>query len=121
MPEIPDYMTPERWLQSLFSAQAVNRGGLVHRKVRDVERYVGLEAFQAEVARRGFQLIENNGIYIVLCNAARARMVVKADPSMDRTRSVDRSVAPCGNEEDRHVARRSLKMSKSINGFSPIR
>ncbi|MGY3437099.1 MULTISPECIES: N-(5'-phosphoribosyl)anthranilate isomerase [unclassified Marinovum] len=99
-------MTPDRWLHAVFAAQAVNRGGVIQRRMRDIERYAGLDRFREEVARRGFQLIENNGTYIVLCNAARARLLVRADPSMDRGRSVDRSEAAPAHEKGRSFANR---------------
>lgn len=92
MTDMPDYMMPERWIETVFAAKTVNRGGVIQRRKRDVERYAGLDLFHEEVARRGFQIIENNGTYIILCNAVPARFVVRADPSMDRSRSVDRSV-----------------------------
>lgn len=62
-------MTPDMWFRHLFSAQAARDGGVVRRKVRDMEKMVGREAFTAEIRRRGFSAIENAGQVIVFCNA----------------------------------------------------
>jgi hypothetical protein len=52
----------------LFSARAVAEGGLIRRKVDDVERIVGRKRFLLEVKRRGFHVIENGDQFIVICN-----------------------------------------------------
>ena len=65
---MPDALTPERWMRQLFSARAAGEGGVIRRKIRDVDRIVGIEAFQAEIARRGFQPLVNADQFIVLCN-----------------------------------------------------
>lgn len=62
-------LPPELWMMHLFSAKAARQGGVVRRKARDVERSVGRAAFEAEVARRGWQAVENAGQIIVFCNA----------------------------------------------------
>ena len=56
------------FFSNLFASRAAQDGAVVRRKVRDVERFVGRAAFYAEVQRRGFQLIENGGQFIVVCN-----------------------------------------------------
>lgn len=56
------------WLRGVFAAQAVNRGGVIRRAVREVDRIVGRAAFQAEVARRGFRMVENAGQFVIFCN-----------------------------------------------------
>ncbi|ARU02617.1 hypothetical protein [Yoonia vestfoldensis] len=57
------------WCARIFDAKSARRGGIVRRAVRDVDREIGRAAFVAEVTRRGFQLIECGGQYIVICNA----------------------------------------------------
>ena len=64
----PDYLSPEMWLRHLFSAKAAHNGGVVRRKVRDVERFVGLAAFEREIARRGYFAVVNGVDIIVFCN-----------------------------------------------------
>ena len=61
-------LSPEMWLRDLFSSKAVNRGGVIRRKARDVERFAGMENFMAEVDRRGFRVAENGGQIIIFCN-----------------------------------------------------
>ena len=43
-------------------------GAIIRRKVRDVERYIGREAFLAETNRRGFPVVENAGQIVIFCN-----------------------------------------------------
>ena len=43
-------------------------GAIIRRKVRDVERYIGREAFLAETKRRGFPVVENAGQFVIFCN-----------------------------------------------------
>ena len=52
MSEIPDYLTPEIWLHNVFAAAEVRKGGVLKRKVRDVERLCGRDLFLAEARRR---------------------------------------------------------------------
>ena len=61
-------LSPEMWLRDLFSSKAVNNGGVIRRKARDVERFAGMEKFMAEVDRRGFRVAENAGQIIIFCN-----------------------------------------------------
>jgi hypothetical protein len=75
MNQIVPFMTPEQWMRSVFSAQAVNRGGVIRRSVRDVERLAGREVFVAEVRRRGFHAVENAGQIVVFCNNEAVRVV----------------------------------------------
>lgn len=65
---IPETVTPENWLVHLFAARAAAEGGVVRRKVADVDRIVGRERFLAELDRRGFQAVENAGQVVVFCN-----------------------------------------------------
>lgn len=66
---------PNPWLEDLFSAKAVCRGGVVRRAVRDVEREVGRHRFVAEVRRRGFHLVECGGQFLVICNSGRIEIL----------------------------------------------
>ncbi|WP_298435904.1 N-(5'-phosphoribosyl)anthranilate isomerase [uncultured Jannaschia sp.] len=66
---------PEIWLRHLFSAKAAIDGGVVRRKVRDVERIVGRHAFESEVLRRGFRAVRNGGQYVIFCNRDEMRLI----------------------------------------------
>lgn len=75
MPALPEYLTPDHWLDQIFASDEARRGGVVKRQVRDVERLVGRAAFAAEVRRRGFQAVENGRHFVIFCNALPIRRV----------------------------------------------
>lgn len=64
-----------KWTDTLFSAKAARQGGVVRRAVRDVEREVGRAAFELEVRRRGFHLIEVGGQFVVICQPGRINLI----------------------------------------------
>lgn len=68
MSQLPEVISPEKWIVHLFSARSVAEGGTVRRKVSDVEHLIGRERFLHEVRRRGFRVVENAGQFIVFCN-----------------------------------------------------
>jgi len=68
MSQMPDHLTPERWLMDVFGSSEAMRGGVLRRKARDVERYVGQEAFVNEAHRRGWRVVRNHQHYVVFCN-----------------------------------------------------
>lgn len=76
MRDLPAPITPERWLLQLFSARAVAEGGIVRRKVSDVERLIGRTRFVHEVRRRGFRAIENGGHFVVFCNSEPVHIIL---------------------------------------------
>lgn len=65
-------MTPigRDWLDQIFRAKAAVNGGVLRRKISDVEREIGRERFELEIRRRGFHLIVNGRNYIIICNNA---------------------------------------------------
>jgi len=65
---VPVELSPEHWITHVFSSKAAREGGVVRRKVRDIERYVGLQVFLAELERRGFNAVENAGQLVIFCN-----------------------------------------------------
>ncbi len=68
MPQLPPHLTPDLWLDQLFTSQEALRGGVVKRKIRDVERLAGRAAFVAALECRGFQAVENGRHFVVFCN-----------------------------------------------------
>lgn len=68
MQNLPAPYDPERWLRQIFLTQAAADGGVVRRKVSDVERIIGRERFVHELNRRGFRAVENAGQFVVFCN-----------------------------------------------------
>lgn len=61
-------LSPEAWLLDLFSSKAAREGAVIRRKRRDVERFVGIDPFRAEIARRGYTVVENAGQLVIFCN-----------------------------------------------------
>lgn len=74
MDALPDYLTPEQWLDQIFSAKSALQGGVVRRKVRDIDRLVGRPLFREELRKRGYRAIENNGNFVIFCNRAPLRI-----------------------------------------------
>ncbi len=68
MINLPDVVSPDRWIVQLFSAKAAAEGAILRRKVADVERLVGRARFLHEVQRRGFHCAENAGQFVIFCN-----------------------------------------------------
>jgi hypothetical protein len=64
MTQLPDVISPEKWIVHLFSAKSAAEGGTVRRKVSDVERLIGRDRFLHEVRQRGFHAVENAGQFI---------------------------------------------------------
>ena len=73
---MPTHLTPEIWLSQVFATQAARRGGVVKRKVRDVERLVGRAEFERALRLRGYQAVENGAHFVIFCNDAPIRRVV---------------------------------------------
>lgn len=72
-------VSPGRFMASLFASVQAKSGGVVKRKVSDVERFVGRKAFFEEVRKRNFQLVENGNNFVVFCNTA---PITAIDPSV---------------------------------------
>ena len=75
MDALPDYLTPEQWLDQIFSAKSALQGGVVRRKVRDIDRLVGRPLFREELRKRGYRAIEDNGNFVIFCNRAPLRIL----------------------------------------------
>jgi len=75
MAQIPDFVTPDKWLDQVFSSGEALKGGVIKRQIRDVERLVGRDFFSSELRRRGFQAVENGRHFVIFCNSAPIRRV----------------------------------------------
>ena len=73
---IPAPLSADHWMLHLFSSQAAREGGVVRRKLRDIERYVGRQEFLDEMARRGYSVVENAGQFVIFCNTEPIRRVL---------------------------------------------
>lgn len=69
-------ITPEMWISDLFRAKAARDGRVIRRNLRDIDRYVGRQAFLTKLDRRVFQAIENAGQLIIICNREPVRKIL---------------------------------------------
>jgi hypothetical protein len=72
-------LTPDAWLNDLFTSKSVQQGGVIRRKARDVERFAGMGRFMQEIHRRGYQVAENSGQLIIFCNRAPVRCLTDSE------------------------------------------
>jgi hypothetical protein len=75
MSAMPEFLSSDLWISHLFSSQVAREGGVIRRKVRDVERFVGREPFLDKMKRRGFPVVENAGQFVIFCNREPIRRV----------------------------------------------
>jgi len=64
------------WLDQVFSAQAVQKGGVIRRATQWIDREIGRDRFVAEVRARGFHLLETGGQMVVICHRGPIRVIV---------------------------------------------
>jgi hypothetical protein len=65
---------PTRGTQAIGAA-AAGQGTILRRSIRDVERDMGRLAFETEVRRLGYHLIECGQHYIVICTPDRLKVI----------------------------------------------
>lgn len=75
MRDLPAPIQPEHWIVQIFSARSAAEGGIVRRKVANVERLIGRERFAQEVRRRGYCAVENGGQFVIFCNVEPVRIL----------------------------------------------
>lgn len=73
-------LSPEVWLKDLFASKAVQEGAVIRRKARDIERFAGFARFMAVIDRRGYQVAENAGQFVIFCNRAPVRWITRVNP-----------------------------------------
>ena len=69
-------LSADAWMIHLFSAKAAREGGVVRRKIRDIDRYVGRESFEFELRRRDYHAVENAGQLVIFCNQEPIRLIL---------------------------------------------
>jgi hypothetical protein len=69
MRELSLPITSQEWMRQMLATKTALDGGVIRRKVSDVERLVGREVFLAAMKRRGFRVVENAGHFVVFCNS----------------------------------------------------
>ena len=62
-------VTSNEWMRQMFVSKTALDGGVVRRKISDVDRIVGRDAFFDAMRKRGFRVVENAGHFVVFCNA----------------------------------------------------
>jgi len=66
----------EAWLAQIFSAAQAGSGGVVRRKIRDVERRIGRRALELAVRQKGWHLLECGGQFVIVCSREQLRVLV---------------------------------------------
>ncbi|NOY42564.1 MAG: N-(5'-phosphoribosyl)anthranilate isomerase [Planctomycetes bacterium] len=56
------------WLEQFFDAQQVDKGGIIRRSIKDVERLASKEKLLFEVKQRGFHMVETGEQYVIFCH-----------------------------------------------------
>ncbi|MFT6674339.1 MAG: hypothetical protein ACJAVM_000510 [Sulfitobacter sp.] len=73
---LPAALSPDAWVLPVFSAKSACQGGVIRRKIRDIEKYVGKEAFVSAVHPRGYHALETAGQMIIFCNQEPVRRIL---------------------------------------------
>lgn len=73
---VPAPLSPDVWVTHVFSAKAAREGGVIRRKIRDIEKYVGRSVFEDELRRRGYHAVENAGQLVIFCNQEPIRLIL---------------------------------------------
>lgn len=89
-------LSPEVWLRDLFASKAVQNGGVIRRKARDVERFAGMDMFMREIRRRGYRVAENSGQLVIFCNRAPVRWLTAPPETLSSKESVPKSFEDFG-------------------------
>ncbi|HMS95998.1 MAG: N-(5'-phosphoribosyl)anthranilate isomerase [Tabrizicola sp.] len=69
-------VSPQQFLAELFSSRAAATGAVIRRSLRDVERFMGRDAFLEEMRRRGYSVVENAGQLVIFCNREPIRRLI---------------------------------------------
>lgn len=65
-----------KWLDDMFSATQVERGGVIRRAKADVEKYASMEELKAYVEAEGFHAVLIGDQVVVLCNDGKLTVIV---------------------------------------------
>jgi hypothetical protein len=88
MENAPPNMSTAAFLADVFGSRLVRDGKVIRRATRDVERYMGREAFIEEVYRRGFRAVESAGQIVVFCNAEPVKILRPTRVALNRKTAV---------------------------------
>jgi hypothetical protein len=59
---------PQVWIDQIFAAKAVARGGVIRRNISWVDAEVGRDRFVSEVRKRGYHLVQTGQQFVVICH-----------------------------------------------------
>lgn len=75
MKHMPPPALGQDWLDQIFRARSAATGGVLRRRVADVEREIGRDRLELEVRRRGFHMIECGQHFVIICQSAPLRII----------------------------------------------
>lgn len=61
-------MSPYEYINQIFEADAAKNGGIVRRKIANVEKYSSFKYLVKAVEEKGFHLIKTCDQYVILCS-----------------------------------------------------
>jgi hypothetical protein len=64
------------WINAIFKAAAVSKGGIVRRSKASVLKHASYRQLKSAVNRRKFHLLRNGGQYLIVCNRGDFRLLV---------------------------------------------
>jgi hypothetical protein len=56
------------WINKIWRAGQVNKGGIVRRNIHDVAQYGGVAELEAQVRARGFHMARIGDQYLIMCD-----------------------------------------------------
>lgn len=68
-------LSGSKWIDQIFKAKAVKRGGIVRRKVANVKKYATFKALKLEVKRRGFHMLRSGEQYLIFCHKGEFKVI----------------------------------------------
>ncbi len=57
------------WIEKIFEAKIVGRGGIVRRKIGSVARFASVAQLRAEVIQRGFHMVKVGDQFVIYCRS----------------------------------------------------
>lgn len=61
-------MSPYEYINRIFEADAAKNGGVVRRKISNIDKYASLKYLIEAVEEKGFHLIEAGDQYVIFCS-----------------------------------------------------
>lgn len=68
-------MSPYEYINRIFEAKSTKNGGIVRRKIANVEKYASFKYLVKEVEARGFHLIETGDQYVIFCSTGSLKLL----------------------------------------------